>query len=172
MMNATTWEEACSSVRYWIPQRTRWLKGYIQTYLVHMRNPARLLRELGPANFLQFHLLVGGVVFSSLINPIFWLMALSWFIFRSESLTVLFPGWVFVAGALCLFAGNFVFAYTGAIGCYRRGYYDLVTYALLSPLYWVLMSVSAWRAAAQFITNPFHWEKTRHGLFRGHGGRR
>jgi cellulose synthase/poly-beta-1,6-N-acetylglucosamine synthase-like glycosyltransferase len=172
MMNATTWEEACSSVRYWIPQRTRWLKGYIQTYLVHMRNPLTLLRELGPANFLQFHLLVGGVVFSSLINPIFWLMALSWFVFRSESLTVLFPGWVFVAGALCLFAGNFVFAYTGAIGCYRRGYFDLVAYALLSPVYWIMMSVSAWRAAGQFLTNPFHWEKTRHGLFMGHGGRR
>jgi glycosyltransferase XagB len=39
-------------------------------------------------------------------------------------------------GAFCLFAGNFVFVYTGALGCYRRGYFDLVKYALLTPVYW------------------------------------
>jgi glycosyltransferase XagB len=48
MLDTTTWEEACSELPFWIRQRTRWLKGYIQTYLVHMRrSPWRLLRELG-----------------------------------------------------------------------------------------------------------------------------
>lgn len=164
MLDTTTWEEACSSLPFWIRQRTRWLKGYMQTYLVHMRRPLRLARELGPANFLHFQLLVGGIVFSFLINPIFWIMTLLWFLFRIEVLTQLFPGLVFVLGSLCLFAGNFAFAYIGAVGCYRRGYYDLVKYALLAPLYWVLMSVSGWRAFLQFFMNPFHWEKTKHGL--------
>jgi len=165
MLDTTTWEEACSSLEFWIRQRTRWLKGYIQTYFVHMRKPAGLLRELGVGNFLHFQLLIGGIVFSFLINPIFWFLTLLWFCFRVEVLTALFPGMVFVIGALCLFAGNFAFAYIGAVGCYRRGYYDLVKYALLAPLYWILMSVSGWRALFQFFSNPFHWEKTKHGLF-------
>ena len=30
------------------------------------------------------------------------------------------------------------------------------------PVYWVLMSVGAWKGAVQLITNPFYWEKTPH----------
>jgi cellulose synthase/poly-beta-1,6-N-acetylglucosamine synthase-like glycosyltransferase len=164
MLVTTTWEEACCSLPFWIRQRTRWLKGYIQTYLVHMRNPFVLLRELGVANFIHFQLLVGGIVFSFLINPIYWILAMLWFTLRVETLTALFPGWVFAAGALCLFVGNFAFVYSGALGCYRRGYYDLVKFALLSPVYWMMMSYSGWRAFFQFFSNPFHWEKTKHGL--------
>jgi len=166
MLNTTTWEEACSSLRFWIRQRTRWLKGYIQTYLVHMRSPLKLLMELGIANFLHFQFLIGGIVFSFLINPIFWSMALLWFVFRFEMLTILFPGLVFAMGSFCLFAGNFTFAYIGAAGCFRRNYFDLVKYAFLAPAYWVLMSYSGWRAFIQFFADPFHWEKTRHGLFK------
>ncbi|MBM4144350.1 MAG: glycosyltransferase [Lentisphaerae bacterium] len=167
MLATTTWEEACGSLPFWIRQRTRWLKGYIQTYLVHMRRPWRLLRDLGPANFMHFQMLIGGIVFCFLINPLFWFLALLWFTLRLEILADLFPGLVFVGGALCLFAGNFAFAYIGAIGCYQRGYYDLVKYALLAPAYWTMMSYSGWRACFQFFSNPFHWEKTRHGLSTG-----
>jgi cellulose synthase/poly-beta-1,6-N-acetylglucosamine synthase-like glycosyltransferase len=166
MLNTTTWEEACGSLGFWVRQRTRWLKGYIQTYLVHMRRPAVLLRELGLANFLHFQLLIGGIVFSFLINPIYWFLAILWFLTRMEMLTHLFPGPVFAMGAVCLFAGNFVFAYLCAMGCFCRGYFDLVKYALLAPVYWVMMSYSGWRAFFQFFSNPFHWEKTKHGLSR------
>jgi len=167
MLRTTTWEEACSSLPFWIRQRTRWLKGYIQTYLVHMRRPLRLARELGWRNFWHFQLLIGGSIIGFLMNPLFWALALIWFLFRIEVLTDLFPLPIFALGALCLFAGNFVFTYLNAIGCYRRKRYDLVKVALLSPFYWVLMSVAAWRAFVQFFANPFYWEKTRHGLFKG-----
>jgi cellulose synthase/poly-beta-1,6-N-acetylglucosamine synthase-like glycosyltransferase len=166
MLDSTTWEEACSSLPYWIRQRTRWLKGYMQTWLVHMRDPVALWRELGPANFFHVQTLIGGMVFSLWINPLFWAMALVWFFFRWTALMALFPGPVFLASAFCLFAGNFMFVYLGAIGCYRRRYFDLVKYALAAPPYWALMSWGAWRAFGQFFSNPFHWEKTRHGLVR------
>jgi cellulose synthase/poly-beta-1,6-N-acetylglucosamine synthase-like glycosyltransferase len=166
MLNTTTWEEACGSLPFWIRQRTRWLKGYIQTYFVHMRNPFRLIRDLGFAGFLHFQILIGGVVLSFLINPLYWILAVLWFSLRLDSLEALFPGLVFAMGALCLFVGNFVFIYTGAVACYRRGYYDLVKHALLTPFYWVLMSISSWRAFLQFFSKPFYWEKTRHGLFK------
>jgi glycosyltransferase XagB len=166
MLDTTTWEEACSSVSFWIKQRSRWLKGYMQTYLVHTRHPLKLARELGPANFLHFHLLIGGIVACALLNPIYWALALMWFIMRLELLRSLSPGRVFAMGALCLFAGNLAFVYAGALGAFRRRYYDLVKYALFAPPYWVLMSYSGWRAFFQIFRNPFQWEKTRHGLFR------
>ncbi len=164
MVATTTWEEACCDPRFWIRQRTRWQKGYIQTYLVHMRRPLTLLRELGMRNFLHFNLLVGGSIFSSLINPFFWLMAVVWFVFRPAGVEALFPGWVFAMSAFCLFAGNFIFVYINLLGCYRRNYDSLMWANLLTPFYWAMMSISGWRAFLQFFSNPFHWEKTRHGL--------
>ncbi len=164
MLNSTTWEEACSSPKFWIRQRTRWQKGYIQTFMVHTRHPFRLVREIGLFNTLQFFLLVGGSVFASLANPFFWIMALVWLLFRPAGVDALFPGWVFALSAICLFAGNFVFFYINLLGCYCRKRDDLMWANLLTPLYWAMMSISAWRAAAQFFTNPFHWEKTQHGL--------
>ena len=36
-----------------LKQRTRWLKGWMQTYLVHTRRPRQLSRELGVENHLE-----------------------------------------------------------------------------------------------------------------------
>lgn len=164
MLNTTTWEEACSHLGFWVRQRTRWLKGYIQTYMVHMRNPWALLRDLGVENFCHFQLLIGGIVVSFLLNPLYWFLALLWFVTRLEMLTSLFPLPVFAVGAFCLFAGNFVFVYVNAVACYWRGYFDIVKYCLLVPVHWVMMSYSGWRAFIQFFSNPFYWEKTQHGM--------
>ncbi len=164
MLETTTWEEACSDLAFWIKQRTRWQKGYIQTWFVHMRSPWRLFRELGPLNFLHYHLLIGGVTFSALVNPVFWLMALVWFVFRPEGVARLFPGPVFAAGAACLFLGNFVFVYVNLLGCCKRKNDHLMVWALLTPVYWMMMSYSGWRAFLQFFRDPFVWEKTQHGL--------
>ncbi|HHU14330.1 MAG: glycosyltransferase [Kiritimatiellae bacterium] len=167
MLETTTWEEACSVLPFWIKQRTRWQKGYIQTWFVHMRRPWKLARELGFVNFLHYQLLIGGGPFSVLINPIFWAMALVWFLFRPEGVSHLFPGPIFAAGAGCLFLGNFVFIYINLLGCCKRKNDDLMWWALLTPIYWLMMSYSGWRALFQFFHDPFVWEKTQHGLVKG-----
>ncbi len=164
MLDTTTWEEACSSLPFWIRQRTRWIKGYFQTYFVHMRHPARLFKELGFRNFFHFQMLVGGSCLSFLLNPVFWILAVLWFLVRPAGLDALFPGPVFAMGAFCLFAGNFLFVYLNLLGCFRRGYDRLLLPNLLAPAYWVLMSVAGWRAFIQFFRNPFLWEKTQHAL--------
>lgn len=164
MLETTTWEEACSSLPFWIRQRTRWQKGYIQTWVVHMRNPLRLAREIGWRNFMHFQLLVGGTIFSALVNPIFWIMALVWFVVQPAGVAALFPGPVFAAGTFCLFVGNFAFVYANLLGCYKRRYDTLLLWNLLTPIYWMMMSYSGWRAFIQFFRDPFYWEKTQHGL--------
>ena len=108
--------------------------------------------------------LVGGSVFSTLVNPFFWLMTLAWFIFQPTGIDKLYPGPIFAASAFCLFAGNFIFFYVSLLGCYRRRYDGILWANLLLPVYWALMSVSGWRAFIQFFTSPHHWEKTKHGL--------
>lgn len=170
IVDSTTYEEANSQVGNWIRQRSRWIKGYIQTWLVHMRHPIKLLREIGPSAFFSFQLLIGGTFFSLLVNPIYWLMTSAWYFFRWNLIQVLFPGTIFFIGALCLYVGNFVFTYVNIAGAMRRKYYDMVRVTLFSPAYWGLMSIGAWKGFFQLLTKPHFWEKTIHGLSKENEG--
>jgi cellulose synthase/poly-beta-1,6-N-acetylglucosamine synthase-like glycosyltransferase len=167
VIDSTTYEEANSELYNWIRQRSRWVKGYIQTYLVHMRHPVRLWRSVGPRAFLSFQLVVGGTFFGFLVNPVFWVLTALWFTTHWALIKDIFPGVVFYMGAIGLYLGNFAFAYLNVAGCLRRGYYGMVKYALLSPVYWALMSIAAWKGFLQLFYAPSYWEKTTHGLYQG-----
>jgi glycosyltransferase XagB len=167
MIASTTWEEANANFWSWIRQRSRWVKGYIQTYLVHMRQPLALVRQLGLPGWFSFQMTVGGSIVSFLLNPVYWLLSLLWACTGAGLINALFPAPVYAAGLLCLLVGNFVFVYLNVVGCANRGYWDLAKYALLTPLYWLMMSWAAYKAAAQLIVNPHYWEKTQHGLTGG-----
>ncbi len=164
MLDSTTWEEACSAVGFWIKQRSRWVKGYIQTYLVHLRRPVQHLKTLGLARTLMFHLVVAGTIVCLLINPVYWFLTAAWFGLRLEMISIAFPFPLVLWGALCLFVGNFLFIYAAMLATYQRGYYDIVKHCLLLPAYWGLASIGAWKGFLQIITRPSYWEKTMHGL--------
>ena len=164
VVDSTTYEEANSVLDNWIRQRSRWVKGYIQTWLVHMRHPIRLWQQLGTAGFLSFQLVIGGTFFGFLLNPLLWGLTGLWFITEWSVIQQIFPGPIYYMGAISLYAGNFAFAYMNVAGCLRRRYYSLVKWALLSPVYWVLMSIAAWKGFLQLFYRPFYWEKTIHGL--------
>ncbi len=165
VVNSTTFEEANSKLWNWIRQRTRWVKGYMQTWLVDMRRPFKLIKDLGFKGFFGFHMTIGGTPFLFIINPVFWLLTTLFFFFRESVAVNLFPPVVFILSSINLIVGNFVFVYLNVISTFRRGYYELGRYALLTPIYWVLMSVASWRALWQLLTKPSQWEKTVHGLF-------
>jgi cellulose synthase/poly-beta-1,6-N-acetylglucosamine synthase-like glycosyltransferase len=125
MIDSTTWEEANGNLLSWFRQRSRWVKGYLQTWLVHMRHPLQLLREFGPGAFLSFQMTIGGAVACFLLNPIYWLMTLLWFLTHAGTISAIFPAPVYALGTFCLLAANFVFVYVAVIGCLNRGYNDL-----------------------------------------------
>jgi glycosyltransferase XagB len=165
IIDSTTFEEANSQIHNWIRQRSRWMKGYIQTWLVHMRHPIKLIKEIGIKDFLSFQFVVGGTFFSALANPIYWLLSTLWFLLKLEFIQVIFPSVVFIMGAICLYVGNFAFTYMNVAGALRRGFYNLVKIALISPIYWALQSVAAWVGLIQLFYKPHFWEKTQHGLY-------
>lgn len=162
ILESTTWEQACPTIPFWIRQRSRWVKGYIQTYCIHTRNFFSFHRNIGFLNSLQFHLLIGGTFLSQLINPLYWFMTLLWLVASPQGLDQYFPAPIFAMGSFCLFVGNFIFAYTSAIACVRRGVGYLAKYAIIMPFYWMLMSIAAWKGFLQLFSNPHHWEKTKH----------
>ncbi len=162
LLDSTTQELACDNLGGWLRQRSRWVKGYLQTYLVHTRDFLGLHRRLGLWNALQFHLLIGGSVLSQLLNPLTWLLTAIWLVLRPDAMGQFFPLPVFLMGSICLFAGNFIFIYSGALACLHRRLGRLVPCALLMPFYWLLMSLAAWKGVLQLFTRPHFWEKTTH----------
>ncbi len=165
VLASTTWEEAPAAFGQWLRQRTRWLKGWMQTYLVHTRQPLRLIRELGLRGALGVHVLMGALVLSALVHPLFYALlgyhALSGaFLARAD--TGLGAA-LWTVAWINLSAGYLVSILVGALSVSRRGRPGLAVSALLMPLCWLLVSAAAYRALYQLATDPYRWEKTAHG---------
>lgn len=167
VINSTTLEEANSNLKNWFGQRSRWIKGYIQTYLIHMRDPRQFFKHWREPHAITFQLVVGGKVLSMFINPLMWVITLCYFLFRANIGTFIesfFPAPVLYMGVISLLLGNFLYVYYYMIGCAKHGHHELVKYGVFIPFYWLAMSIAAWIAVYKLIVAPHHWSKTKHGL--------
>ncbi len=163
VMNSTTFEEANGVWRSWINQRSRWIKGYMQTWLVHMRHPIKLYRNLGGAGFWGFHFFIGFPVLTALLNPVLWLTTAIGLIFGQNIVSPYFPEPIIWFALFNLVVGNAMYVYMTMVAAAKRGWFSLMPWALLAPIYWVMHSVAAYKALYQLIVKPHFWEKTQHG---------
>ncbi len=162
MLPSLTLEEAPIHLGGWLKQRTRWVKGYIQTWLVFMRQPAALRKQLGARGYYGFQFFVGAPALTFLLAPVFWLVfffgLFGWL--PSDALSPLmlsFCGISFIGGILShwLFARSII----------RLEKWHNMQLALLAyPFYWLLHSFAAARALWQLATAPHYWDKTTHGI--------
>ncbi len=165
---STTWEEAPTTFKVWLPQRTRWLKGWMQTWLVHTRERGALRRQLGGVGTAGFHAIMGGLLLSALVQPLFFALVA----YQAWTGTLFEPAQQPLELAMVWISwGNLAAGYAtsilvGMISVWRRGRMGLVLPALMMPLYWLLISLAAYRALYQLIRAPFVWEKTPHGAAR------
>jgi cellulose synthase/poly-beta-1,6-N-acetylglucosamine synthase-like glycosyltransferase len=168
MLNSYTYEEANKNTWNWIRQRSRWCKGHMQTYLVQMRHPRTMIRKMRWKKFILFQLTFGGNIILPLINPLLWTVTL---------LTLLSPGlfnflssspWLVFINTFNLIAGNLlhISLYLRTVLTEKR--FSFIPVALTMPVYWILVSVGAWRGTIQLMTRPHYWEKTMHGISTTH----
>ncbi len=166
MFDSTTREEAPWTFRAWLRQRSRWMKGWLQTWLVHMRSPLRLWREAGPAGLLGLNLIVGANVLTALAHPFFF-VAMLWPLFLSviaDEPAVLFGGLLGPLHLAAIAAGYGAAITMGLAGLARRNQLGDAWVLAMMPLYWLYLSAAAWRALFQLLTDPYRWEKTEHGV--------
>jgi cellulose synthase/poly-beta-1,6-N-acetylglucosamine synthase-like glycosyltransferase len=164
VVNSVTYEEANSRVGNWIRQRSRWVKGYIQTWLVNMRHPIRLFRKVGFRGFCSLQLFVGGSIVSGLAYPFLLFPFLIWICTGTTSFHRFFPPEVLLVSVLNLAVGNSCLIYVSMLAVAKRKHYELLPYAITTPIYWLLQSIASYKALWQLITKPFYWEKTVHGI--------
>ena len=166
IINSTTLEEANSKWGNWIRQRSRWIKGYMQTYLVHTRSQKEFVKTRN-VHALIFHLIMGGKISFILINPILWITTLSYFLLNpivGETIRSLYPAPIYYMAVTSLVFGNFLYLFYYMIGCMKREQYALIKYVYLVPVYWVFLSIAGLMALNQLLFKPHYWEKTIHGL--------
>lgn len=162
-ISCPTLEDGPEDFRSWRLQRMRWFKGWMQTWLVHMRRPVRLAAELSPPSFCLVQVLFAGMVLSALFHPFLFaamvLLALQLVLgaplagwqsallaFDTVSVTLGYASFM-VLGGLALVAGE------------RKDYWKVCLY---TPLYWLMLSIAAWCAVYELCTRPHHWNKTPH----------
>ncbi len=164
VIDSYTLEEANSDPINWVRQRSRWYKGYLQTWLVHIRRPVRLLRTLGLRGFVRFNLVLAGTPVIAVLNLAFWLITVLWFLGQPAVVEAVFPWYIYFPALIALVLGNAATLYMNLIALREDDRADLLTAALTVPLFWVMMSVAAAKGCYQMIRNPSYWEKTFHGL--------
>ncbi|WP_306251461.1 glycosyltransferase family 2 protein [Parvularcula sp. IMCC14364] len=163
MLNSTTWEEATPDMRGWLRQRSRWIKGYIQKWLVHLRQPGgSLMSGQFWRKQVTLHFVVASVIVAALINPIFWLLFVLWLAGFQGIESSFFPEPLGGLAVTSFLLGNFLLVYLYMIAPLNRRWLQHTPYALLLPLYWLLQSIAGYMALWQLCRNPFYWEKTHH----------
>lgn len=148
-------EEAPITLTAWFNQRTRWIKGHMQTWLVLMRNPFRTAKEMGLGAFLAMHLILsGGIAAAFAHGPLACIVAIAALspvdLLKPADFSLALFGYCVAA-----FAALSASAQTGSLGHLRA--------ALTMPFYWPLSSLAAARALLELLFRPHHWSKTDHG---------
>ncbi|WP_244651058.1 glycosyltransferase family 2 protein [Rhizobium sp. CFBP 8762] len=159
-----TYEDAPTDARAWVNQRSRWFKGWLQTWLVTTREPKVLYRDMGVMNTLIFQVLIGGMLLSALSHPllIVFIGFAVWLTLTGALPLTPMAATLFSIDTLNIFGSYLVFTILGldkmspperrAVG--RR-------WLLVGP-YWMLMSYAAWKALIELFSKPFAWNKTAH----------
>lgn len=169
VIETTTFEEANCRAPNWLRQRSRWMKGFMQTWLVHRRGGAT--RARGWKSIVAIDFFIGGTVIAALANPVLWAASFAeWTTGESAAGFLVAPLGEIAAATLA--AGNLSLIMLAAFAPRRRGLSHLSPAAVFMPVYWLMMSAAAYVALWQIATRPHFWEKTAHGLSAGAKSRR
>ncbi len=161
MITAPTFETPPATTRTWIPQRARWIKGYIQTLMVH----SRLETMFRPRAWLSLMFGIGFSTAASLCYaPFLCLSLLSLLLPAVQNLhsphTHLDPPPV---RDFVLFLAGYISAVVATtVAANRTGHRVRLRDFLSLPVYWCLQSLAAGFALYQLAARPFHWDKTDH----------
>ena len=131
---------------------------------MHIRQPVKLFKILGPRSFLRFNLVLAGTPIIAVLNLAFWLITVLWFLGQPAVVGAVFPPIIYFPALVALVLGNIATLYMNLIALREDDRSDLLIPGLTVPAFWLMMSIAAAKGVYQIIRNPSYWEKTFHGL--------
>lgn len=148
-----TREDAPRRFSVWYKQRSRWIKGFIQTWFVLMRFPITLLRQMGWDRFVCLHMTLGSAILAPIAHAPFVAFVLLSLI--SPELSVGHTGWTLMIAGYCV-------TLIGDMGAPGVPLHPRLRAALTRPFYWPLHSLAAMLALYELVVRPYYWAKTPH----------
>lgn len=163
MIATTTGEEANCHLWPWVKQRSRWLKGYMVTWMVQMRAPRLLLRQVGWWKFigLQTHFITALSQF--MLAPLlwsFWLIPLG----IAHPLEQVMSRDVLLGMGKLFLAVEVLTMAAAAYAVRKPGHRHLLPWVPALHMYFPLGCIAAYKALWELVATPFYWDKTEHGL--------
>lgn len=163
LIPTVTREEANNRFIPWIRQRSRWLKGYIVTYLVHKRRPFRLLKEIGFRKYLGFQFFFLTTILQFTLAPALWSFWLVCFGFSTPFLDAFPAEWT--KGLLALFlCAELITLLIGFVAVGRTQHEKLMQWVPMMFFYFPMGVFAVYKAWSELIFKPFYWDKTQHGI--------
>lgn len=162
LIRTVTYEEANCRPWRWVRQRSRWLKGFMITYAVHMRNPAQLLRDVGMWRFTGLQLVFLTAISQFALAPVLWstwIIAFGW----AHPVQSLFGEVILTLIALLFFATEILTIAMGIVAVSGRQHRHLIKWVVTMPVYFTLGTLATYKALYELILTPFYWDKTDHG---------
>ena len=167
MLDSVTNEVATTRVRALIGQKSRWLKGYIQTGLIFTRNPIQTMLRMGPLRWFVYVMFLIGTPLSILLSALSWTLTIAYFSTRSPVIEELFPGPLLYLGVLLLVFGNFaLFLQHVAAATKNEGFCTVKYMLVVLTGIWPMLTVMSLAKACYELANPrmrHFWDKTEHG---------
>ena len=164
LIDTVTMEEANCRPLPWIKQRSRWIKGYMMTWAVHMRDPRLLLRQLGWWRFAGFQVLLLGSLSQAVLVPVLWSFWLKVFGLPHPVADAL-PGWAIWALMGVFIMAEVISLAMGLIGLSRTQHRLSRWWVPTLHVYYPLAALASYKALWEMVTKPFYWDKTSHGHF-------
>ncbi|BBU60342.1 hypothetical protein MSC49_02770 [Methylosinus sp. C49] len=158
-----TQEQAPTRFAALVAQRSRWMKGWMQTALVHCRDPSAYFADLGAARGAVVLALLAGGFIAPLHGPIF-----LFFLVHDAGFGALLAPKTLVdglaSGLFCLIAAGGLSAsvWPRAVAMGEADILWLWPALLRWPLWSLMLSLASWRALRELCVRPFYWDKTEH----------
>ena len=163
LIHTVTFEEANSRAWPRVKQRSRWLKGFVITWLVHMRAPRALLRDLGFIRFMGVQTLLLATFAQFAFAPLLWSFWITLAGFEHPVALTLGAS-VALGMAWFFFCSEIINLGISMVPVSRREHRHLMAYVLTLPLYFPMAAISAYKAMKEIVVEPFYWDKTEHGV--------
>ncbi|HEV7228376.1 glycosyltransferase [Brevundimonas sp.] len=155
VITRATIESPPGDLQDWLPQRVRWMKGFMQTWGVHTRRPW----TLGARGGLSLVMTLGMALAAAAAHApsVAWVTA-SVLVAAVMGLAPATP-----PGAMAILTCGMVCAWlTIGIGARRAGLRCGLRAMIESPAYWSILTLAFGHAVWRLISEPFLWDKTRH----------
>jgi len=158
ILDSVTWEEAPIELSIWLRQRSRWIKGHIQTYIVHLRNSFKFVENYGIRGLIGFH----GFLILPILTYFLQVLILTQIFFSGFDSLNPFLKWLSITN---VFLWIIFSISTSVFVAIKNKYSDVNCFLFLAcPFYCFLHLISAIMAVYDIIFRTHYWAKTPHNL--------